>query len=208
MGLLFLFTRFINLSKSPVWEDNFSWLYRINYYPWIIETNFKGHPEPGKDLSYAGRISYHPGVTVMTISGLSTRIGKKILSVVIPSYKPCLYNDASCPYLIQELFIAKLPIIILSAILFCWCLKMIYEHFGFISQVVFGLFILFEPIFYQTSRDLHLDFLQAILITTSFLLILDKKIRCKRIFLRSDIINQIFFHLLSSGNVDCGFYFN
>jgi len=174
LSSLFLLTRFFNLAKSPVWEDNFSWLYRLNYYPWLIETNFKGHPEPGRDLAYTGKISYHPGVTVMTLSGLSTRIGKKILTSAIPSYKSCLYNDTLCPYLQQELFIAKLPLIILYAILFYWCLMLVNKHFGLTTQIIFGVFILAEPIFYQTSRDLHLDFLQAILITTSFLLILNK----------------------------------
>ncbi len=125
MFVIYLFSRFYNLNQQPVWEDNFSWLYRLNYYPWILETNFKGHPENGKNLKYAGTLSYHPGVTVMTLSGLTTRIGKKILAKTDPAYTPCTYNDANCKYLSAELFMAKLPLIILGAMLVLMCALLI-----------------------------------------------------------------------------------
>jgi len=167
---VFLFTRFYNLSEAPVWEDNFSWLYRINYYPWIIENNLKGNPEEGKDLSYAGKISYHPGVTLMTFSGFTTRYGKKIISKIDTEYKPCAYNDYECPYLNVELLLAKIPIIFISSIAFFIIIYILSNNISLLSALIFGVIVLFEPIFVTTSRDLHLDFLQSILITLSFVI--------------------------------------
>jgi len=169
---VFLFTRFYNLSEAPVWEDNFSWLYRINYYPWIIENNLKGNPEEGEDLSYAGKISYHPGVTLMTFSGFTTRYGKKIISKIDTEYKPCAYNDYECPYLNVELLLAKIPIIFISSIAFFIIIYILSNNISLLSALIFGVIVLFEPIFVTTSRDLHLDFLQSILITLSFVILL------------------------------------
>lgn len=180
---LFISTRFLNLNKVEAWEDNFSWLYRINYYPWILESNFKGIAEKDKDLKYAGTISYHPGVTIMTISGLSTRYGKKIISKIDSNYVPCTYNDSECKYLQTELILAKAPLIILTSVLFAYMLWQLYDYHnkdirnnGFIiAPLVFGLIIVLEPLFYNTSRDLHLDFLQSSFITVAFITLLKKE---------------------------------
>ena len=173
--ILFLVTRFSNLRASPVWEDNMSWLYRINYYAWLIETNFKGHPEPGKDLKYIGRISYHPGVTVMTASGISFRIGKNLAPLLLPQYTQCTFNDYACPYIQYELFWAKLPLILIGAVLVTLCLNLIFKIFDLVTGILFGCLILFEPMCYIASRDLHLDFTHSILILTSLLFFLNFK---------------------------------
>src|SRR3989338_11234454 len=94
--VVFFITRLTNLNSVPPFEDNFSWLYRINYYPWIVSTNLKGGYIEGKDLAYAGTISYHPGVTIMTFSGISTKIGKTLIRKYDPLYEDCPYLDSQC----------------------------------------------------------------------------------------------------------------
>lgn len=169
LSSIFLISRLVNLYYVPAWEDNFSWLYRINYYPWVVESSLKGINEEGKDLAFSGRLSYHPGVTIMTLSGASTRIGKKVLTNLYPDYKPCDYNEAACPFLQEELFIAKLPLILISTLFLYLSLSIISRSQGILPALLFGVIVLSEPLFYTTSRDLHLDFLQAIFVCTSFL---------------------------------------
>jgi hypothetical protein len=166
---VFLFTRFYNLSKAPIWEDNYSWLYRINHYPWILELNLKGLNEEDRDMEYLGKISYHPGVTLMTFSGLSTRYGKKIVKFLNPNYVPCGYFEG-CQHLQLELFLAKIPLILLSSIALFIILKLISKKFDWITIAIFGLIVVFEPILLNTSRDLHLDFFQSILIMVAFVI--------------------------------------
>ena len=100
----------------------------------------------------------------MTFSGLTTRYGKKILHKMYPDYEPCAYNDHGCFFLKQELFLAKLPIILISALAIFLAIFKCSAKFGQIETMIFGLLVLIEPLFYITSRDLHLDFLQAILL--------------------------------------------
>lgn len=170
---VFLFTRFYNLNKARIWEDNYSWLYRINHYPWILELNLKGLNKPDRDMEYLGKISYHPGVTLMSFSGISTRYGKKVVKLFDPNYVQCGYFEG-CQYLHLELFLAKLPLILISSVAFFIILKIISEKYDWISMVIFGLIVISEPILFTTSRDLHLDFIQSILIMLTFALFISK----------------------------------
>jgi hypothetical protein len=176
--LAFLITRLISTHLPPVWEDNFSWLYRINYYPWVVENGIKGTSLPGvseQPLKYSGKISYHPGVTVMTFSGASTRISNKIYSRYIGERTPCAYLDETCPDLKYELFIAKLPLIIISGLLLTVLFYMISTNYNQTAGIVFGLIVLFEPFLFIRSVDLHLDFLQAVfLVSATYLVFLSK----------------------------------
>lgn len=174
---LFTFSRLYNLQKVPPWEDNYSWLYRINYYPWILESNIKNINEEDKDIAYSGKLSYHPGVTIMTFSGVTTRIGKKIISEVDPNYIPCEYKAENCKYMEYELFVAKLPLILLSSLALYFCIDVVTRKIGVFSGLLFGIIALLEPILYSTSRDLHLDFLQASLILASLIAFLYGKYR-------------------------------
>lgn len=167
--LLFFFTRLSNLNQFPPFEDNFSWLYRINYYPWIITANLKGQYIEGKDLSYAGTISYHPGVTIMTFSGISNKIAKKFKFAVDKNYVECGYLDYSCPYLDYELFWSKFPLVIISGLLFGYTLLLFLKIAGSIAPIIWALIILFEPTSVYLSKDLHLDFIFLMFTISAFL---------------------------------------
>ena len=119
---IFFITR-LNGLNDFVGIDNYSWLYRINLYPWVVIENLKGNTIPDKDLAYAGTISYHPGVTIMTFSGISTKIGKTLIRKYDPLYEDCPYLDSQCKYLDFELFIAKLPLLIIGSFLFLYRYK-------------------------------------------------------------------------------------
>jgi len=175
ISFLFLTSRLNNLINAPIWEDNFSWHYRINYYPWILETNFKGTNEINKDFKYAGQISYHPGVTLMSISGISNRIGKKILVNSDSNYVACGFKDLGCKYFKTEVLISKIPLIFLFSISLFVILYLINNKFNFGTSVIFGSFVLFEPFLYTTSRDLHLDYLQINFIFLSILYLYKSK---------------------------------
>jgi 4-amino-4-deoxy-L-arabinose transferase-like glycosyltransferase len=141
----------------------------MNYYPWVLETTFKRTNEPEKGLKHAGEITYHPGVTLMTLSGISSRIGKKILTSSIPNYTPCGYKDMACPYLKTEIKIAKIPLILAFSIGFYLMLYLISGKFNLLTAIVFGSFVIYEPFLFLTSRDLHLDYLQTTFIVLSVL---------------------------------------
>ena len=155
----FFITRLTNLNSVPPFEDNFSWLYRINYYPWIVMTNLKGGYIEGKDLKYAGTISYHPGVTIMTFSGISTKIAKKYKFKTDKNYEECAYIDYSCPYLNFELYWAKFPLVIISGLLLGYTIYLFSGMFGIFGAFIWSLIILFEPLSVYLSKDLHLDFI-------------------------------------------------
>ena len=164
--------RLTNLNNIPVYADTFSWLYRINYYPWIVSENLQNGPVNGKNLKYAGTISYHPGVTLMTFSGISTKIGKKILRNTDPDYEDCAYEDYTCKYLNTELFIAKLPLIIINAILLGLTIYILSKIFG-VSKLYFFIIVVFwESEFIRASKDLHLDFIFSSFLLASISLLL------------------------------------
>lgn len=169
LPIIFLLSRFYNLQNAPIWEDNFSWHYRMNYYPWVLETVFKGKNESEKGLQHAGEITYHPGVTLMTLSGISSRIGKKILTNTLPNYAPCNYKEQACPFLKTEVVIAKIPLIIVFSIGFYIMLQLISTKFNTLTALTFGAFVIYEPFLYLTSRDLHLDYLQTTFMVLSAL---------------------------------------
>lgn len=156
---IFCATRFNQLNLVRPDEDTFSWLYRINYYPWIVSSNLKGQNLGDRDLKYAGTISYHPGVTIMTFSGISTKIGKAIKEKGDPLYESCPYLDFNCKYLDYELFIAKLPLVLIIGILFVFSIYMFSVVFSMRQLFIWIAIMLFEPILISSSQQLHLDFL-------------------------------------------------
>lgn len=161
------FTRFYNLNKTPVDDDTFSWFYRLNSYPWLVSSNLKGHDIGDKDLAYVGKLSYHPGVTIMTFSGISTKFGKNIMSQRNPEYKECAYLDYECEFLGFELFIAKLPLVVIGSALFGLSIFFFSKVFSVPQIFPWVLSILFEPLILSASQLLHLDFLFAIFAVSS-----------------------------------------
>lgn len=176
----FYATRFNNVNETPADEDTFSWLYRINYYPWIVSSNLKGIDLGSRDLKYAGTISYHPGVTIMTLSGISTKIGKARLEKADPDYETCAYLDYGCKYLGDEMLMAKIPLIIVSGVLFALSVYLLSRVFSVGSTAIYASIVLFEPLLLSASKLLHLDFLFgmfAITAVSSLLYSIDKKIK-------------------------------
>src|SRR3990167_579096 len=159
VAAIFFVARFVGLNSNPPFEDNFSWLYRINYYPWIVSTNLKGGYIEGKDLAYAGTISYHPGVTIMTFSGISNKIAKKYKFQTDKNYEECAYMDYDCPYLDFELYWAKFTLVIISGLLLGYTVYLFSGVFGIFASSMWALIILFEPSSLNLSKDLHLDFI-------------------------------------------------
>lgn len=186
---VFFITRLTSLNAILPFEDNFSWLYRINYYPWIVTTNLKGGYIEGKDLAYAGTISYHPGVTIMTFSGISNKIAKKYKFQTDKNYEECAYMDYQCPYLDYELYWAKFPLVLISGLLFGYTVYLFAGVFGIISSVIWSLLILFEPISVDLSKDLHLDFIFFMFTISGVLGLLDY-LRSKRRFF---VLPAVFF---------------
>ncbi len=186
---IFFITRLTSLNSNPPFEDNFSWLYRINYYPWIVSTNLKGGYIEGKDLGYAGYISYHPGVTIMTFSGFSNKIAKKIKFMTDKNYEECAYMDYQCPYLNYELYWAKFPLVLVSGLLFGYTVFLFAGVFGIIPSVIWSLLILFEPISVDLSKDLHLDFIFFMFTISAVVGLLDY-LRSKRRFF---VLPAVFF---------------
>jgi len=160
--IFFYATRFNNINQTYPDADTFSWLYRINYYPWIVSSNLKGiDVGENRDLKYAGTISYHPGVTIMTFSGISTKIGKAMKLKEDQYYESCAYMDFSCKYLDYEQMVAKTPLIIISGILLGLSLYLLSYVFSLKSLIPWILFILLEPLLLVSSKALHLDYLFA-----------------------------------------------
>lgn len=189
VAAIFFITRFTSLNSNPPFEDNFSWLYRINYYPWIVSTNLRGGYIEGKDLAYAGNISYHPGATIMTFSGISNKIAKKIKYQTDKNYEECAYLDYNCPYLDYELYWAKFPLVLISGLLFGYSVYLFAGVFGLIPSVIWSLLILFEPLSVDLSKDLHLDFIFFMFMISGVLGLLDY-LRSKR---RSFVLPAVFF---------------
>ncbi len=172
LALIFVSTRLYNLNKQPIWEDSYSWLYRINYYPWLIESNFKGIAPKDRGLDYAGKVSYHPGATITTLSGFTLKIARNFIPKFVPNYRVCEFVESSCQFLQLELVIAKIPLILLETVLLLVCLIIIEKMLGMGTALIFWGVMSFEPFVYFNSRDLHLDFLQTTLMATSFLILI------------------------------------
>jgi len=117
-----------------------------------------------KNYRYAFQ-TYHPGTTLMWISGPLLNIFKES-STNEPGIK-----DPKATFLERDYY-AKLSIVTFCTLLLILTLIVLWKLFGFKYAIFYSIVFTLEPFVIGTRRLYHLDFLMTALLFLSFLLIL------------------------------------
>ena len=157
--LLFLLTRVPDLTRDTINPDAVNWHYRSEQFVvglkhFIFEKTYQ---------------HYHPGVTLMWLTGVPIEIYKQISHVIV-------YDQFSF-YAFH--FIAKYSLVItqlaLSLVLMFWLSKVLEFKKAWLTVFIFS----FEPWFIGNSRLFHMDIIFALFVfaalTTSHIYIKEEK---------------------------------
>lgn len=148
-SLLFFLTRVPRLNNDVINPDEVNWHYRteqfingLKYHQW--------------EKTYQ---HYHPGVTVMWITGVSTEAFKQLTGVKT-------YNN----YTFEAFaFVSKFALVFVQLILSLYIIFILRKFFGISGAVLLVSLFTFEPFFLGNSRLYHLDALLALLVFAGLL---------------------------------------
>lgn len=149
---LFFGTSVNGLYVDAINPDGINWHTRSEkFVDALVQRNYEGTYQ-----------AYHPGVTLMWISGPVLRafnaqhmVDGKILD------EKAIFLDAD--------YYAKLSVVVFETILFAITLITMWKLFSFKYALFFALIFTFEPFLLGMRRLYHLDFLMAMLALDSFL---------------------------------------
>ncbi len=140
------------LGADILGEDNYSWLYRGQKFVSVLD-----------ERDFAGTfIKYHPGVTVMWLSGLGIKVFRTVYGLLNGNYNVCQFGQYPCEAFSWLYFSAKMPLVAVftGCVVFSFFLltKLLNRELAFLSMLIFSL----EPFVIGHSRELHLDALLTI----------------------------------------------
>ncbi|MFH1565736.1 MAG: phospholipid carrier-dependent glycosyltransferase [bacterium] len=162
----FLVTRLPLLGKDIINVDAPAWNYRATqFYAYLKNFNFVE--------TY--RI-YHPGVTLMWISGFGIEVYNQIYKLFFGIRAP-YYEYNLFPYLH---FSQKFPLVVVDLGLVLLCYKLLKNLVDKRVALLFIAFFMLEPFVVANTRVLHLDGLMLLFMMSSILFILDYLINKKR----------------------------
>ncbi|OGC50034.1 hypothetical protein A2W32_03315 [candidate division WWE3 bacterium RBG_16_37_10] len=156
--LFFLATRLPRLNNDTINPDGVNWHFRTEQF--IVGLKFRQF-----ERTYQ---HYHPGVTLMWISGIPIEFYKQLNPAEV------IYNQFNFPtydliakfsLIIVQLFLSVLTIYLLDKVLYV----LFPKHSLFLSVASVALFS-FEPFFIGNSRLYHLDVLLALFLFDGLLL--------------------------------------
>lgn len=129
----------------------------------------------GGDYGHTYQV-YHPGVTLMWLSG-------PVLNV----FKPNFLDDASQldpkSVFLEKDYYAKLSAVVFCGLIFVAILVVMWRLAGFGYAVAFGFFMALEPFVIGMRRLYHLDYLMTLPLFLAFLLYIYYNYKSHRIFL-------------------------
>jgi len=159
IAAVFLLTRVPLLGWDIVNVDAPAWNYRATqFYAYLKNFNFAE--------TYR---SYHPGVTLMWLSGFGIELFNQIYKFFNGVRAP-YYNYNTFPWLH---FSQKLPLVFASLLLLLSIYKLLKNLVDARFSFIFVLFLILEPFFVANTRVLHLDALMTLFMLVSVLFILN-----------------------------------
>ncbi len=148
-SFLFFLTRVPRLNNDIINPDEVNWHYRTEQF-----VNGLKYQQWEKTYQH-----YHPGVTVMWITGVSTEVFKQITE--IKSYN--IYNFEAFA------FVSKFTLIFVQLLLSLYIIFILRKYFSVAGAMLLVSLFTFEPFFLGNSRLYHLDALFALLVFAGLL---------------------------------------
>jgi hypothetical protein len=155
--LIFFIPRLIGLGSDISNYDADFWFERMgNFTKGVINGDFaKTHQK------------YHPGVTLMWVSGTSNYLFTETFKEVFkydPTYVPAQFPKINA--------VSIFPLVLLISLAGSLCGYILLNLFGKKTAILFAVFLSLEPFFLGVTKFLHLSGLNAILMFTSFLVLI------------------------------------
>ncbi|MEA2020153.1 MAG: glycosyltransferase family 39 protein [Patescibacteria group bacterium] len=152
--LIFFVPRIVSLGWDLTNIDAHHWRPRMwNFWEGLESGNF------GKTYQ-----KYHPGVTLMWISGSSERVFDHLSEFLLG------YNTRNLPkWYPYRHFAAKAPLVIVISILGAYCYFVLKKATTSTYALIFSILLSLEPFFLGVSRYLHLSALTSMFMFSSFI---------------------------------------
>jgi len=165
IAFLFLVTRTVLLGRDTINVDSPAWNYRATqFYAYL------------KNFSFAETYrTYHPGVTLMWISGFGIEVYNQIYKLISGIRAP-YYDYALFPWLS---FSQKFPLVIVDLALILLCYKLLKNLVDKRAAFLFVILFVLEPFVVANTRVLHLDGLMLLFMLSSILFLLEYLINKK-----------------------------
>lgn len=148
-SVLFFITRVPRLWNDTINPDSVNWHYRTEQF-------MNGIKYQQWEKTYQ---HYHPGVTLMWITGVSTEIFKHIYHI----RQENVYNFQAID------FISKFSIVYVQLVLSLYIIFILRKYFGIWGSSILVSLFSFEPFFVGNSRLYHLDVLFALFVFASLI---------------------------------------
>lgn len=150
---LYLFTSLFGLYGEEINPDGINWLNRTQDFTYALKSNSYGR-------TYQ---AYHPGVTLMWISG-------PLLNTFVNNLEdPEKSSDELKPTFMERYNNLKVSLFIFYSFMYLLIGILLWKLVSFKYFFIFSIFYILEPFVIGMRRLYHLDFLMGILVFTSFL---------------------------------------
>ncbi len=148
-SLLFLGTRVPRLWNDTINPDAVNWHYRTQQF-----VNGLKYGQFEKTYQH-----YHPGVTMMWITGISTELFKQVSGIKTHD----IYSFQAFD------FVSKLSLVLVQLALSLYIIFIFRKYFGVSGAVLLVSLFTFEPFFVGNSRLYHLDILVTLLVFSALI---------------------------------------
>ena len=151
---IYVFTPIKDLDKDVINPDGINW-----------HTRTQAFTKELSEKSYRDTFqAYHPGITLMWISGPLLNFFKPSLATIQNTVDP------KTVFLDQDYY-AKLSVVIFCTLIFLLTFIVLWKMIGFKYSVFYSIIFTLEPFLIGMRRLYHLDYLMTVLLFLSFLLL-------------------------------------